>query len=223
MTHEVVGCVGCCKPLRLPLSLFRTAVRCPRCDTRWSRLPYQVVDVVQGTPAWRMWRNQGVGASDAPTIMGENPRKPRHVFLEERRRGLQPEENEAMRRGVSLEPEARSLYEETTRTRVRPICLRSRRHDWLRASLDGLSDDGRTAVEIKCGKHAYDSAKSGQVPTHYRGQLQQILAVTGLSQISFWCFLPARPPVHLIVARDDQYIARLLIELEAFWLDLRRT
>jgi hypothetical protein len=30
---------------------------------------------------------------------------------------------------------------------------------WLRASLDGISNDGKTVVEIKCGKKIYNSAK----------------------------------------------------------------
>ncbi len=30
---------------------------------------------------------------------------------------------------------------------------------WLRASLDGISNDGKTVVEIKCGKKINNSAK----------------------------------------------------------------
>src|SRR5581483_972237 len=36
---------------------------------------YTIVDLRQGTQEWLGWRNQGIGASDAPIIMGENPWK----------------------------------------------------------------------------------------------------------------------------------------------------
>ena len=35
--------------------------------------PDTVVRLTQGTAEWLEWRNNGIGASDAPTIMGENP------------------------------------------------------------------------------------------------------------------------------------------------------
>ena len=58
----------------------------------------------------------------------------------------------------------------------------------------------------------------GKVPGYYRGQLQHILAVTGLPAIDFWCYWPATGgPVLITERRDDAYIARL-IEAEArFW------
>jgi len=35
-------------------------------------MPYQEVDLIQNTPEWEEWRFTGIGASDAPAIMGEN-------------------------------------------------------------------------------------------------------------------------------------------------------
>jgi len=33
---------------------------------------FKIVTLEQGTQAWREWRHNGIGASDASTIMGEN-------------------------------------------------------------------------------------------------------------------------------------------------------
>ena len=52
------------------------------------------------------------------------------------------------------------------------------------------------------------------------GQLQHILAVTGLEAIDFWCYLPKKPPVLVTVARDEGYIGRLLEEEAAFWAEV---
>ena len=36
---------------------------------------FLLVNLEQGTDDWHAWRRQGIGASDAPTIMVENPWK----------------------------------------------------------------------------------------------------------------------------------------------------
>jgi putative phage-type endonuclease len=180
---------------------------------------YTIVELEQGTDVWLQWRSQGIGASDAPAIMRENPWKRPAQLLQEKcgeTRRFVP--NAAMVRGVELEPEARRSYEQHVGVCVAPACLQSARFDWLRASVDGLAVDGSMVVEIKCGESVYSkSAASRKVPGYYFGQLQHILAVTDLPAIDFWCYLPDRPVVHLCVARDDAYIERLLDIEQAFW------
>lgn len=185
--------------------------------------PYKIVDIIQGTSAWLNWRNQGVGASDAPVIMGENPWKSREQLLKEKLNGLRFGPNAAMARGTILEPEARSRYERLVGIKVRPVCLQSTLFNWLRASIDGLASDGSSVVEIKCGNSIYEYATSKrQVPKYYFGQLQHILAVTGLSKIDFWGYLPKRPEVHLCIDRDNRYIDRLIETEQEFWQELLR-
>ncbi len=181
--------------------------------------PYEIIELIQGTREWLAWRHTGIGASDAPTIMGENPWKDPHQLLREKR-GVPREggQNEAMRRGTRLEPEVRKCYENGVGFSVSPVCLQSTQHQWLRGSLDGLSFGGSSVVEIKCGESVYrKTASSGRAPTYYYGQLQHILAVTGLESIDFWCYLPRRSPVLVPVARDDNYIERLLDGEAQFW------
>ncbi len=179
---------------------------------------YTIVNLQQNTPAWLEWRSQGIGASDAPAIMGENPWKSVDYLLREKCTGKVYDPNAAMARGAGLEPEARKCYERKFGIRIAAACLQSTRYEWLRASVDGLAADGSTVVEIKCGESVYrKSAATREVPDYYFGQLQHILAVTGLHEIDFWCYLPSRPEVHIAVARDDGYIKRLLEAEHAFW------
>jgi putative phage-type endonuclease len=179
---------------------------------------YTIVNLQQNTPAWLEWRSQGIGASDAPAIMGENPWKSADYLLREKCTGKVYDPNAAMARGAGLEPEARKCYERKFGIRIAAACLQSTRYEWLRASVDGLAADGSTVVEIKCGESVYrKSAATREVPDYYFGQLQHILAVTGLHEIDFWCYLPSRPEVHIAVARDDSYIKRLLEAEHAFW------
>lgn len=182
-------------------------------------VPFFTVELQQGTREWREWRHKGIGASDAPTVMGENPYSTAANLLKEK---LSPPrdffQNEAMRRGTQLEPEARQNYIAKTGRDVIPVCVQSIRYSWLRASLDGLSTNHDAVVEIKCGRHAYQlTSQSRSVPDYYYGQVQHILAVTGLNALDFWCYWPGRPTVLLLVERDDTYIERLMNREMEFW------
>jgi len=183
-----------------------------------------IVELQQGTPEWREWRHNGIGASDASTIMGENRFKSAAQLLQEKRGPSRDfGQNAAMARGTELEPEARRRYIAKTGRDVRPACLQSTRYDWLRASLDGFAINHDAVVEIKCGESVYRRASQFRsVPDYFYGQMQHILAVTGLDSLDFWCYWPGYPELLLPVERDDTYIERLLKSELEFWNHVQR-
>lgn len=185
---------------------------------------FVVVDLEQGTREWLEWRHNGIGASDASTIMGENRFSSAAALLREKRGPVgEPFENEAMALGKRLEPEARKRFIAKTGKDVRPACLQSTQYHWLRASLDGLTVNHDAVVEIKCGRSAYwSTAKTRSVPDYYYGQLQHIMAVTGLDTLDFWCYWPDNPELLLPVERNDDYIELLLSKELQFWNDVQR-
>lgn len=184
-------------------------------------LSYSIIPLQQGTAEWLAWRSGGIGASDAPTIMGENPWKSPEQLLKEKCEKRSERPNAAMARGTELEPEARKSYESRSGVCVVPACLQSSKHGWLRASVDGLGLDGKSVVEIKCGESVYrKSSTTREVPEYYVGQLQHILAITDLPSIDFWCYLPGRPEVHLRVTRNESYIKRLIDVEQLFWQEI---
>ena len=181
---------------------------------------FSLVDLQQGTSEWLTWRHKGIGASDASTVMGQNRFENPSVLLQQKRGPviLDSFQNEAMARGTQLEPEARKLYIATTGNEVRPVCVQSFRYDWLRASLDGLSTNHDAVVEIKCGASVYRRvSQSRTIPDYYYGQVQHILAITGLDLLDFWCYWPDNPPVLLAIKRNEPYIERLLRKELEFW------
>jgi putative phage-type endonuclease len=183
---------------------------------------FAVVELEQGTSQWLAWRHNGIGASEASTVMrwGESRSKTASKLLQKKRGPviLNSFKSDAMALGTKLEPEARDLYNETTGKDVRPVCVQSSKYDWLRASLDGLSTNHDMAVEIKCGATVYRSvSQSRSVPDYYYGQVQHILAATGLDSLDFWCYWPGQPPLLLPVERNDTYIERLLSKEFEFW------
>lgn len=183
---------------------------------------YVFVDLEQGSEEWLEWRRHGIGASDAPTIMGENPWKTAEEALE-LRLGVEKRlpATKSMALGTALEPEARRAFEIEIGEAMTPVCVQSVEFDWMRASLDGMAWDESRIVEIKCGARVYqEMVMYRRVPRQYVAQLQHIMAVTGLPEIDFWSYWPNRRPVHIRVARDGPYIRRLIAVEKAFWAQI---
>jgi putative phage-type endonuclease len=173
----------------------------------------------QNTPEWQRWRVQGIGASDAPVIMGETPFKtPRKLWSI--KTGLMQEEppGPAARRGHELERFGRRAYERQTGIQMEPLCLVHEELDWMRASLDGLSFDGSTLLEIKCPISLRDvmTARDGHIPRQYHAQLQHQLEVSGAQQAHYWSF-HGHDGILIEVHPDREYVRRLIQAEAAFW------
>lgn len=182
-------------------------------------MTFELVNLEQGTKAWLKWRALGIGASDAPAVMGENPWKSAGELQQEKLTArIHKFESAAMARGTALEPIARAYYCDRRKYSVEPACVQSNEFPWMRASLDGLNVDRCRVVEIKCGESAYKQvSRTRTVPEYYYGQLQHILAVIGYPVIDFWCYLPQKRPILLEVQRNDWYIKRLKEREHEFW------
>ena len=125
--------------------------------------------------------------------------------------------NPAMQRGVDLEPEARKAFEEMTGLKLKPTVIFHPEHKFMMASLDGLTVDGKIAVEIKCpGQRTHSIAMDGEVPKHYIPQLQHQLACLGSEMLWYFSYDPMGSKA-LKVYRDDKYIAKLIEKEIEFW------
>lgn len=177
---------------------------------------FNIVLIDQGSDEWLDWRHSGIGASDASTINGDNKFQSVQELLNQKinRENVTP--NEKMKLGTKLEPEARKLYIEKTGINVKPLCLQDKQFDWLIASMDGISDDFKHIVEIKCGESAYWQANKGIVPDYYLGQLQHQMMITGLDEVDYWCYWPGQKGILQKVKRDDDYIKKLFIKEQEF-------
>ena len=118
--------------------------------TNLSNDSFYIIDLQQGTTKWLEWRRSGIGASDAHRALTGGFRT-RQTLIEEKKGVLTRDyQSKAMEEGLQLEPEARALYIKTTGKKVSSACIQSSRYEWLIASLDGISEDLSTVVEIIC-------------------------------------------------------------------------
>ena len=75
----------------------------------------KVVDVSQRSDAWRVWRSQGIGASEAAILMGRSPYKtPWRWWAEKTGLVLEPSQdnNPLIRVGIQQEPAALQHFED---------------------------------------------------------------------------------------------------------------
>jgi putative phage-type endonuclease len=210
-------------------------------------MSFHLIDHEQGSIPWLRWRHDGIGGSDAPALMGENPwRSAKALFVEKSApskygsaRPAPPKPviadlfaaapppappppdrryRSAASRGTALEPYARELYNRHIGADLQPMCLQSIDRPWQRASLDGFCSATGRALEIKCGDKVYAHTQAtGEVPKYYIGQLQHILAVSGFAAIDFWVWLPGKTPLLLTIPRDQAYIDRMTALEADFW------
>jgi putative phage-type endonuclease len=111
----------------------------------------RLIDVIQRTPAWERWRSAGVTASEAAIVLGRSPYKtPWRLWAERTGVAVPPDlsQNPHVARGVALEDAARQWFEARHDTLLLPVCAESDTHPVLRASFDGIADDG-APVELK--------------------------------------------------------------------------
>lgn len=172
---------------------------------------YLISDLEQGTDAWRTWRRGVIGASEAPTIMGENPWSSPRRLMEEKL-GLHREfsGNAATREGNRLEIVARKELSSKHARKLRPVVIQDSEDPFLAASLDAMDSMNEYVYEIKCGVKAYEKTDlHRKVPSYYIGQVQHILMITGFDYLCFAAYRPDEQLVTIDVPRDERYINQL--------------
>lgn len=172
----------------------------------------------QNTDSWLEWRRKGIGASDAPIIMGVSPWKTPHQLWEEKMGLTQSQGSYITEKGHAMEPKAKANFELEQDDDFPTMLAVNTNHNWLRASLDGFNKEKNEIVEIKfSGKEDYENAKKGEVPAKYWPQIQHQLLVTGAKVCHYYSF-DGENGVSVPVKPDMDYIEyELFPKLLEFW------
>jgi len=152
-------------------------------------MAFAIVDLEQGTQEWLEWRKTGITASEIAAILGLSPYKtPWQVWAE--KTGLVPPEdlskNPFVTAGVALEDTARQLFEQQHDDILLPVCVESTRYPFLKASLDGLSQNNEP-VELKVPSESTwekvnADGENSEAYKLYFPQVQHQMLVTGASR-----------------------------------------
>lgn len=184
----------------------------------------------QQSSAWLDWRSEGLGASDAPAVVGCSPyTSPTQLWEQKYQHAGSDASTYAQRRGQRLEPIARRLYQERTGILVRPACAEHDDYPWLKWSSDGLTFAADAACEVKCLRlEAHRIACAGSVPLWYRPQLDHALLVSGLDAIDYVSYsehsacLEADRLAIVAYHADPRRLAAYLETAQAFWWHVQK-
>ena len=190
----------------------------------------KIVGFPQRTPEWHQWRSSGVSASEAIVVLGKCPLRTIYRLYTEKKGLTLPDNLDAnpfVQRGIRLESTARSSFENRHDTLLLPVCAESEEFPFLRASFDGLSDDGiPTELKVPMEVNFRDAQQNGvnsKVYKRYYYQVQQQIAVaeTDRGYLSLY-FNEKEPPLDFLIGRDNQVIQELIFKANVFVDGLNR-
>ena len=204
----------------------------------------KIADIPQRTPEWHQWRNTGVSASEADIVLGLSSYKTRYRLYAEKKGLILPDNldrNPHVQRGIRLEPVARRAFECRHNTMLLPVCAESDEYSFIRASFDGIDDNG-IPVEIKApteknfrdAQFVEDSeSNSGLTEEDFRDvqqnrtqsklykrhycQVQQQILVADSDRAWLSLYLNEREFLDIPIPRDDVLINELIFEARKFW------
>ena len=185
----------------------------------------EIFDFIQGSPEWEKIRLGVVTASEFKAVMAKGEGKTRLKYMRTvaaEAAGGEPFEryiNDHMERGHSKEDEARNLYTFMTDNEVQQIGFMRRGR--VGYSPDGLiGSDGLLEIKTKLGHLHVECLEADALPTEHRQQCQGGLWVSGRQWIDFVSFSRGLPLFVKRVVRDENYIARIKVEVDDFIVEL---
>lgn len=180
------------------------------------------------TPEWEAGRKAGIGASDAPVIMGLSPyKKPWQLYREKKDLlgTFAQEPNFAMNHGKATEPEAIASFIKSTGCEVEydtdnMMIWGKNDYNWMFATFDGLIHNDpfmhESFVEIKCPltRKTHDMALRGEIPDHYRCQIQHQFFIHPNQPLTAYYYSYFEGEGILIEVHKDYDFIKLLLEKE---------
>lgn len=191
---------------------------------------------------WLKWRHNGIGSSDASIIMGVSRFKDWESLLREKSGPVQPEDTSnsyIKERGNKIEFQVRMFFEKQKGQNYGAKNVEHGIFPFLRASLDGCSEDCKSIIEIKLlssvnpakinteaeGYKKWLAARNGEVPKEYYPQIQHQLFVTRAEVCFFVGYKEVRGNqivtedklAVIPVYPDKEYMQKLFLEECRFW------
>lgn len=181
-------------------------------------------DLVQGTEAWKEFRLQHDGASEASAVLGLASKTGYLELLWLKHTGISKEfsdwvQKNVLDKGHAVEALARPIAEEIIGNE---LYAETFSYGKLSASCDGITIDGTTAFEHKQWENGLAAAVGrGELPDEHQPQCQQIMHVTGAERLLFCVSNGTRDQfVSVWVYPDAAWVERIVRGWAQFHKDL---
>ena len=190
----------------------------------------EILNMDQGSDLWHSARCGIITASEFDSVMAKGlkgaPSKTRKTYMR-KKVGEQMTKridggfkgNEHTERGHLMEPDARNLWAFTTGLDFEQVGFI--RRGPVGCSPDALvGDDGLLEIKTKLPHLQLEVLDNDEVPSEHIAQIQGQMWVSGRQWCDFVSYWPDLPIFINRVYRDDEYIARLSVEVEAFIVEM---
>jgi putative phage-type endonuclease len=184
-----------------------------------------IIQLEQGSKEWLEYRQGKIMATDISIIIGSNHFKTARELWEEKLGLKEPTPlNEAMKRGQTLEQEARQLANFKIGFEFEPCVFESDKYSWMAASLDGLTNSMMFILEIKCPKErTHVESIEGTIPSYYLDQMQHQLLCTGAEKCYYFSYRPefeSKPYVIIEIFPDLEKHEEIISKGKDFYLKM---
>lgn len=161
-----------------------------------------------------MDRRKGIGGSDAVRIMRGD-----WLRLYNEKVGLvEPEDLSLVFKvqlGILTEPLHMKFFEIKSGLEVRPGAYAEHNvYTFMNGHLDGWIPGKKTFVEFK---HVAGFTNLREKARYYMAQLQHYMVISQVDHCYFSCIFGNAEPEYCVVQRDENYIAELIENEQAFW------
>lgn len=185
----------------------------------------KLIDLAQGTQEWLIWRQEGVGGSEAAVILHNSPYKGLYDLYSEKTGTANPEpinsgKEYIFAKGHETEALVRPILEARIGCSLPLACGEHEDLPILRASFDGYNAEKNIAAEIKLvGKDAFEMAQQGMIPPHYYDQCQHNLLVSSAEKLYYACAtLENQEQIAIVeIKPDKEWQDKYLPAVSEFW------
>lgn len=187
-------------------------------------MPKKIIDTKTITRAeWLEYRKQGIGGSDAATVVGLNPYSSK-LELWADKVGIMPEkaDNEAMRIGRDLEDYVAKRFCEATGKKVKRAnaMFAHDEYDFIRADVDRVVVGENAGLECKTTSVWNKSDfGEGEIPLHWLCQCRHYMNVMKFERMYLAVLVLGKGFYHYEIDRDDEEGQALLGAEIDFWND----
>lgn len=154
-------------------------------------------------------RNKGIGASEAPVVVGLSPWKtPLQLWRDKRGLSDKGRATIAQRAGLALESIVIEELEEKIGRQVtqRQVQFFDTTHNWRWATVDGIAGDHLVEAKTSSSKDGWGEEGTDQIPPYYAVQVQHALACVGLEVAYVPVLFGTRDFCVYEIARDEAII-----------------
>ena len=184
-------------------------------------LIYEILEVEQGTEAWKQERLKKITASGVPALLGLSPYQNVAQLLEEKLSGKEAEVSDfkkyLFQKGHDAEAAGRRWIEADLKMPFPPAVIISKQCPDLLASLDGFNQESNIIFEAKfMGMKALEEVKQGKIKPHHEAQVQAQLLASGAEKCIYFATTIDGESALVEIKPDVEFGSRIIFSVSEF-------